>query len=668
MKVPPLIIGFALLFWGSETDNLFIGAVLCLLLEGRNLITTRYTLTEDDFIKVSDLTSLIFLGSIALVLLNYKPINFLRITAGWLPVVLLPLITAQLYSTSDKIVIGTRLVSKKKVHAHNPLDFRFYYLTICIFAAATGNSRSLWFYPVLGLILAWLLSQNRGRSFPFILYVTLFGVSLSLGYASIIGMEMIQRQILTKVHHFWRGYYREKNSDPYKSHVNFGETGRLKGSGEIIMRVDASHTPPHLFREASYSLFAGGNWLGNQVDFVFLTPIEEASWNLIDPPHKDGKKLSVQYNLPKEKGLLPYPQGGYHIKSKTIFEMEENGNGVVKVLDGASIISYDLWYHREMQSKTDLPSARNLVVPENERYALQEVIALIDASSFSDTNKIIALKQYFQKDFSYSLSFFGKEEYGTPLGNFLLKRKSGFCEYYATAAALLLRLYGIPSRYVVGYAILEKSWLERKYVVRERHAHAWVEAFVDNKWIVVDSTPSNWVEKDLEHAPIFEGIQDIFNFIGHQYSLFRIGSGNENTLIFSAIVIVLTFFLVLRIYRRMKIRPAETEESVKKMRSFERIKSPFTPIIDICMQSDVIRGGKENFIDWVARIYLWNTGDRFEFRILYRLHLRMRYDPEGLSVEEIERLRQGSEKFLDEIIKAKRPAGGFPAKGEGEVT
>lgn len=662
MKVPPLIIGVALLFWGIETDNLLVGVLLCLLLEGSNLVTTRYALTEEDFIKVSDLTSLVFLGSVALVLINFKPINFLRITAGWLPLVLSPLMLAQLLSTSDKIVIGTRLTNKKKVHAHKPLDFRFYYLAICIFAAATGNSRSLWFYPIMGLIWAWFLYQNRGRSYSSVLFVILLAVSLGFGYASIMGAEMLQRLILAKTQYFWHGYYQEKNRDPYKSNVNFGETGRLKGSGEIIMRVDASYAPPHLFKEASYSLFARGSWIGSQVDFAFLAPVEEATWNLLDPPHKDGKTLSVQYNLPKEKGLLPYPQGGYHLKSKTIFEMEKNRNGVVKVTDGASIISYDLWYHPEMQSKTDLPSARNLVVPETERYALEEVSAHIDASSFSDTNKISAIQQYFQKDYSYSLSFLGKEEYDTPLGNFLLKRKRGFCEYYATATALLLRFYGIPSRYAVGYAIIEKSWLERKYVVRERHAHAWAEAFVDNKWIIVDTTPANWAENDLEQVSIFEGIQDVFYLIRHQYSLFRVGSGTENTLVYSAIVIVMTSFLVLRIYRRMKIKQAAVDKKVGKMRSFEIINSPFSPIMDACKQSDVIRGEKENVVDWVARIYPRNTFDSLLFKALYHLHLRMRYDPEGLSVEEVERLRQGSEKFLAEIDKSKRPVDGFFGK------
>jgi hypothetical protein len=647
MNVPPLIIGAALLFWGIETENILIGAVLCLLLEGSSLIKTRYALSEEDFVKISDLTSLIFLGGVALVLINYKPINFLRITAGWLPVILLPLITAQLYSTSDTIVIGTRLGRKNRIHAHKPLDFRFYYLAICLFAAATANSRSPWFYPALGFILVWFLRHNRGRSFSPLLFVLLFGASLGLGYTASVGMEMAQRAVLEKSRHFWRGYYRDKNSDPFKSHVNFGDMGRLKDSGEIIMRVDAASAPPYLFREASYSLFANGIWLGSQDGFEFLPPVDATRWNLIDPPHKDGKPISVQYNLPKEKGLLPHPQGGYRLQSSTIFELEKNTSGVVKVANGASIVSYDLWYHPAMQSTTEHPAARNLRLPENEMYALQEAIEQMHPSDTSDAEKIDAIKRYFQKDFSYSLDLLGKEEYATPLGNFLLKRKSGFCEYYATATALLLRLYGIPSRYVVGYAIIEKSWLERKYVVRDRHGHAWAEAFVDNRWVVVDTTPANWAESDFkQHASMFEGIQDLFYFIRHQYRLFRIGSGEENTLLYSMIVIVLTSFLVLRIYRRMKLEQAERDSQAQRERSFARIRSPFTPIIDALMEVDVVRGENESFLEWVMRLNPDKEFDRAEFVSLYRLHLRMRHDPQGLGSEEIERLRQGSEKFL----------------------
>ena len=504
MKVPPLIIGAALLLWGVETDNILISAFVALFLEGCGLTTTRYNFTSEDFVKISDLTSLLLLGSIALVILNFEATSFLSITASWLPLIVLPLIAAQLYSTGQTIVIGTRL-GGKKTYAHQPVDVRFYYVMVCIFAAATGNSRDLWFYPATGLILAWFLYSNRQQSSSATLILLLLTVSLGLGFATNKAIEMGYGYALDKANSYWRGYHAELNSDPYKSHVNFGDTGRLKTSGEIIMRVDASIAPPELFKEVVYSIFATRNWLGSLGDFVPLEPIEETKWHLIPQPHKDGNRIGVQYNLPKEKGVLPYPQGCYLLESKTIYSLEHNNRGVVKITDGAPVISYDLYFHPEMLDMADLPTARNLNIPENERHALQEVISQIGYPGSTDALKIAAIHKHLQKDYSYSFEVMGRGGQTTPLGNFLLQRKTGFCEYFATATTLLLRMYGIPSRYVVGYAVFEKSRLEGKYVVRKRHAHAWSEAFVDGRWIVVDSTPPNWKEKDLEQASIFEG-------------------------------------------------------------------------------------------------------------------------------------------------------------------
>lgn len=60
MKVPPFIIGTALLFWGNETNTLLIGSILALVVESHTLIKTRYAMTRDDFIQISDLTSSLF--------------------------------------------------------------------------------------------------------------------------------------------------------------------------------------------------------------------------------------------------------------------------------------------------------------------------------------------------------------------------------------------------------------------------------------------------------------------------------------------------------------------------------------------------------------------------------------------------------------------------------
>ncbi len=84
----------------------------------------------------------------------------------------------------------------------------------------------------------------------------------------------------------------------------------------------------------------------------------------------------------------------------------------------------------------------------------------------------------------------GRSSSGNPLVEFLFEKKRGYCEHFATAAAVLLRLRGIPTRYVKGVRVRPEHRVAGHYVVRESDAHAWVEAWTSERgWIEVDPTP-----------------------------------------------------------------------------------------------------------------------------------------------------------------------------------
>lgn len=76
---------------------------------------------------------------------------------------------------------------------------------------------------------------------------------------------------------------------------------------------------------------------------------------------------------------------------------------------------------------------------------------------------------------------------------FLTQRKSGHCETFATAMALVLREHGIPARLVTGFAGGERGPFGSYYLVRGRDAHAWVEAWCGPGygWVAFDPTPAS---------------------------------------------------------------------------------------------------------------------------------------------------------------------------------
>jgi protein-glutamine gamma-glutamyltransferase len=96
--------------------------------------------------------------------------------------------------------------------------------------------------------------------------------------------------------------------------------------------------------------------------------------------------------------------------------------------------------------------------------------------------------QYFAKQgFSYTMSppLLGRN----PVDDFLFKSKSGYCEHYASAFAFLMRSSGIPARVVGGYLGGEINPYGNYLIVRQSHAHAWVEVWDANRgWVRVDPT------------------------------------------------------------------------------------------------------------------------------------------------------------------------------------
>jgi transglutaminase-like putative cysteine protease len=77
-----------------------------------------------------------------------------------------------------------------------------------------------------------------------------------------------------------------------------------------------------------------------------------------------------------------------------------------------------------------------------------------------------------------------------PLLDFLFETHAGYCQHFAGAAALLLRLAGVPTRVVTGFATGKQTDAD-SYTVRDLDAHAWIEVyFTDYGWVSFNPTPA----------------------------------------------------------------------------------------------------------------------------------------------------------------------------------
>ncbi len=114
------------------------------------------------------------------------------------------------------------------------------------------------------------------------------------------------------------------------------------------------------------------------------------------------------------------------------------------------------------------------------------------------------------KVFTYTLQQDVGDPNLDPVEDFLINRKQGHCEYFASALALLLRSIDIPARMVNGFKGGDYNDITGVLTVRQKHAHSWVEAYLgrtpgrENRqlpiWITLDPTPPN--ERDESVAKV----------------------------------------------------------------------------------------------------------------------------------------------------------------------
>src|SRR5690606_32776965 len=90
-------------------------------------------------------------------------------------------------------------------------------------------------------------------------------------------------------------------------------------------------------------------------------------------------------------------------------------------------------------------------------------------------------------EFGYSLDASIQDRSVDVVEDFLLIRKQGHCEYFASALVLMLRSVDIPARLISGFKGGKVNRISGLFEVEQRHAHAWTEAYIDGQWVVLDA-------------------------------------------------------------------------------------------------------------------------------------------------------------------------------------
>ena len=132
-----------------------------------------------------------------------------------------------------------------------------------------------------------------------------------------------------------------------------------------------------------------------------------------------------------------------------------------------------------------------LTVPRSLSPKVAELALKLTEGMTTPMNKAIAIMEWLRKTHSYTTDLKRDPAIADPLEDFLFHQTAGHCEYFASATAVLLRLAGVPSRYINGFLGGEWNDLGKYLVVRDNRAHSWAEVYAGPAgWVRVDATPA----------------------------------------------------------------------------------------------------------------------------------------------------------------------------------
>jgi hypothetical protein len=84
---------------------------------------------------------------------------------------------------------------------------------------------------------------------------------------------------------------------------------------------------------------------------------------------------------------------------------------------------------------------------------------------------------------------------------FLFQSREGYCDYFATSMVVMLRAEGVPTRVATGFAPGEFDASSGVSIVRENHAHSWVEAYFPGYgWITFEPSAIRPIPPRVEEA------------------------------------------------------------------------------------------------------------------------------------------------------------------------
>ncbi len=655
---PRLLLGATLLFWGAMTGRPFIGLLVAIVVESPQWLRWRWDFDDAAIARAWQLALMLCVGLLVLMLIDGEREQLMPILISWLPALMLPMQLSQTFGLRSSIPLGAlsffaarRRERNMRLGIEQPeVVFHFgnaYFVVVLISAALGVWAEARLFLPGLLILCAWRFLTRPGRR-----TIAVVVVFVCSGLIAILGQTSLNRLY----DWFSRGGHSRSNwmSDATHGFTAIGAMRDLKLSSEIRWRLsaEAGEPPPSLLRRAVFNRYRGTNWEITQlpqgggadaqfIDLDIIEPELDEAYYLANPMIEDTDAISDQLRRfsmrgsTRPGGAMPLPGSVASFKGFDLDSAQRNPLSTVRIFPAAPVIDGVVLWQAENHADGEPIWHDDLRLPPLESAMIRRVaqsIGLHDATSTRE--KMALIKNWFQEEFSYTL-YLAMEQptrsigADSAIGRFLEETRRGHCEYFATAATLLMRSVNIPTRYTTGYAVIERDARRNEFIIRGIHGHAWCRVWLadEKRWVDFDPTPSDWAAlEQIGQIAWSQRLLDTLQRLREDLFIWRSDPDNRERLLMIIIIpgIIGAFWIGFRLWRSKH----KDDTTALRRSAGQGQPSPLFTLESVAKRHLGPRPESTPYAAWLLRLAGELNGHSVLLNQAITLHQRIRFDPQ----------------------------------------
>ena len=270
--------------------------------------------------------------------------------------------------------------------------------------------------------------------------------------------------------------------------ITLREVTGIKSDRRVVARVEFPELRPGLLptnlylRGAVYSRYEDGTWRHSEATSL---PVQRAGFLHFVGDAAADSTADITLEAADHPALFTYGQPS--LIEGAFAPVLSDGEGNLSLShSGHPTLRYRVRFAADLPRRPrSVRRAGTVDLAFPEGYEDVRVLALeVAGGTGTDRERAERIVRFFLAGFRYTLS-----DPASSIREFLFQKRAGYCEHFAAGLSLLLRGAGIPSRVAAGYLGGEWNGVGKYLIVRQSDAHAWVEAWIDGRWVTLDATP-----------------------------------------------------------------------------------------------------------------------------------------------------------------------------------